>query len=322
MTRPAIVCVHQIDSIVQVADWIILILALGHPLRSAKWSGEACRVSDQVFSRVDGCGPPVLFLPGLGWTAESGWPFLELCERYTLHRLDLPGLGRSAPLALNVSWTGLAQWVQSYCDRNEWKTVRIIGHGLGGIVALAFADFYPERVHQLVLLDSGYQKIPVFPESVGKPRRYFTPLLSAWSRAGGGRAVGWLSRRGQGDPLSGPEALERELNAFAEEQSLALPPSMELRQAFEAARREVRLTDGGVALLLAVYRSKPLTSFCRLKPATLLIVPESAPQEFPLSAVDELNLPILLYEVSGGHYVHFCHPETAGTVGDFFDHWN
>jgi pimeloyl-ACP methyl ester carboxylesterase len=262
----------------------------------------------------------VLFLPGMGWTAESGWPFLELRDRYALHMLDLPGLGRSAPMGLDVGWADMARWVKSYCDDRSLETIRIIGHSVGGVMALAFADVFPERVHQLVLLDAGYQKVPLFPEEVAKPLRYFTPLLSAWAQAGGAKAVGRLSRRADGGPPQGEEAVERALQNFARQQGL--PITADLRTAFLAGVREVHLTDGAVSMLLAIYRSKPVSAFCRLKPATLLIVPESAERRYPLTSIDELNLPVLLYEVSGGHYVHFVHPEVAGTVRDFFDHWS
>ncbi|PSR36161.1 MAG: hypothetical protein C7B44_10455 [Sulfobacillus thermosulfidooxidans] len=272
----------------------------------------------KVFAKVAGVGSPVIFLPGMGWTAESVWPFRLLQDRYTVHALDLPGLGRSAPLPHAANWYDVAFWVKSYCDSQGFGAVRLIGHSTGGVVALAFADQYPERVHQLVLLDAGYQKIPRFPTGVSKPLRYFTPVLSVMTQTG---ATSWAARvatRAVVRDMS-PAGLEQAFLTFVHEQHIPITPS--LRIAFYTAMQEVVVTPGGLAFLLAIYRSKPVQAFCRLKPPTLLVVPESMMNRRPLTAIDELGLPILLYEVSGGHYVHFAHPEIVGVVRDFFDHW-
>lgn len=273
----------------------------------------------EVFAQVGGTGSPVIFLPGMGWTAESVWPLLTLQERYAVHSLDLPGLGRSAPLPREADWDQIARWVKGYCDGQGFSTVRVIGHSAGGLTALAFADRFPERVHQLVLLDAGYQKIARFPSVISKPLRYLTPLLSLVAHRGGVEWVTRMAERSEPRDVS-PEGMERQFQAFVHDENLVV--SCLLREAFYAAMREVMVTPAGVSYLMALYRANPGQAFSRLKPPTLLVVPEAMTNRPPLTAIDELGLPVLLYEVPGGHFVHFSHPEIAGVIQDFFDHWS
>lgn len=266
----------------------------------------------------------MIYLPALGWTAESAGPLVSVLEEhYCLHRLDLPALGRSEPLVKIPKWNDLACWVYDYCRAHQWEQVRVIGHSIGGIIALAFADQFPDYVHQLVLLDAGYQPIPRFPSDVTKPLRYFVPLVNWLASLGG---ISWLTRWLEAtdakspDPLIFEDNIEREFQQFVENQQLLI--TNELRNAFYVAHQTVKINSASLRLLLGIYRSKPISAFNRLKPATLLVVPEHMTHYPPLTEIDERGLPVLLYEVSGGHYVHYAHPDLAYVIRDFFDHWN
>ncbi|WP_020375439.1 alpha/beta fold hydrolase [Sulfobacillus thermosulfidooxidans] len=265
----------------------------------------------------------MIFLPAMGWTAESAGPLVSVLEeRYHFHRLDLPGLGRSEPLSKIPTWKDLALWIHQYCEQHQWNQVRIIGHSLGGIMALAYADHFPDRVYQLVLLDAGYQPIPRFPQDIATPFRYLVPAVNILASLGGVKLLTrWIGeRRVPGNALSVPDMWEQEFQEFVEHQHLLI--TNELREAFYTARKLVTINPLAVNLLLGIYRSKPVTAFSRLKPATLLVVPEHMTHYSPLTQIDEKGLPILLYEVNGGHFVHYAHPEVAYVIRDFFDHWN
>ncbi len=279
-----------------------------------------------IYSLTGGEGDPVIYLPGMGWTAESAGLLTGILEeRYCLHRLDLPGMGRSDPLGHIPTWKDLALWVQGYCLRHHWERVRVIGHSLGGLIALAFADQFPEQVYQLVLLDAGYQPIPRFPQDVAKPLRYFVPLANMLASLG---RIEWVTRwllrsEESGNTISGSldsAQVEMEFQEFVENQHLLI--TNELREAFYRAREVIQLNAESVKLLLGIYRTKPVNAFNRLKPPTLLVVPEHMTHHPPLTQIDERDLPVLLYEVQGGHYVHYSHPEIGYVIRDFFDHWN
>jgi pimeloyl-ACP methyl ester carboxylesterase len=98
----------------------------------------------------------ILFVHGLG---ESGLCFEDLLERPELagHHLlvpDLPGYGRSpwcevAALSLEEHVDHLAAWL----IRRETGPVVVVGHSMGGVLALLLAERYPQLVAFLVDVD-------------------------------------------------------------------------------------------------------------------------------------------------------------------------
>jgi pimeloyl-ACP methyl ester carboxylesterase len=99
----------------------------------------------RVFERA-GDGPPILLLHGLG---GSAWNWSELAPLLAGRRLvvpDLPGHGRSDPLPA-PSMSGFADAVAALLD----EPAGVLGHSLGGVVALRLAERHPELVRSLVL---------------------------------------------------------------------------------------------------------------------------------------------------------------------------
>jgi pimeloyl-ACP methyl ester carboxylesterase len=93
-----------------------------------------------------GDGPPLLLLHGFG---GSAWNFTELAPLLAGHRLilpDLPGQGGSAPLPA-PSLAGFADALAGLLDR----PALVVGHSMGGVVALRLAERHPGLVSGLVL---------------------------------------------------------------------------------------------------------------------------------------------------------------------------
>lgn len=67
---------------------------------------------------------------------------------------DLRGHGLSDKPPGDYSFEGYAEDCAWLCDRLDTGPTVVIGHSLGGMVGLAFAARYPERVKGLVILDS------------------------------------------------------------------------------------------------------------------------------------------------------------------------
>lgn len=99
-------------------------------------------------------GPTVLLVHGLGTEAASSWRRLvpELVEDYRVIAVDLPGFGASS--AGNRAYTPdryvgvLAHVLRRYAD----GPVNVVGHSMGGAVALRLAGRYPDRVASLHLV--------------------------------------------------------------------------------------------------------------------------------------------------------------------------
>lgn len=97
-----------------------------------------------------GEGEPVLFLHGLNGNASS-WQYQlgELAPRMQMIAWDAPGYGKS-DLAGN-SVEALARVAIEFTGRLWSGPVNVIGHSMGGLVAMKMAVLAPERVKRLVL---------------------------------------------------------------------------------------------------------------------------------------------------------------------------
>lgn len=114
-----------------------------------------------------GSGPPLLFAHG---TAGSGPAFAPLIRELSNHRciiFDRPGFGLSAtvPFSVESFGTTVADLQRDLLDALELASVDIVGHSIGGLFALRFAQHHPERVRRVVLLGAG----PIV-DAAGVPR--------------------------------------------------------------------------------------------------------------------------------------------------------
>jgi len=125
----------------------------------------------QLAYRDLGQGDPVILIHGFGANSYT-WRHLEpaLVKTNRVISLDLKGFGQSdKPLDKRYSVIDQAQLVSQFIDQKRLKKVTLVGHSLGGGVALAIAledagkKTSARRIDRLVLIDSvAYaQKIPI-----------------------------------------------------------------------------------------------------------------------------------------------------------------
>lgn len=101
-----------------------------------------------------GKGPAVILIHG-GHNDWREWqinlPFLA--RWFCVYALDLPGFGLSdSPGPLSLPWT--ASFLNSFMRILEIAGAHIIGHSLGGMIAIKFALDFSEMVKRVVLVDS------------------------------------------------------------------------------------------------------------------------------------------------------------------------
>jgi pimeloyl-ACP methyl ester carboxylesterase len=109
--------------------------------------------------RISGNGRPVLLLHGFG---EDGriWDLMEkeLRNHFRVYVPDIPGSGLSELLPLQPgippSIEDYAHAVKAMVDREKLPPLPVIGHSMGGYIALAFAETYPRSISQLGLFHS------------------------------------------------------------------------------------------------------------------------------------------------------------------------
>ncbi|MDO4225297.1 MAG: alpha/beta hydrolase [Bergeyella zoohelcum] len=86
------------------------------------------------------------------------WEDLQpyLSKRFRLIKIDLPGHGRSPNYAETHTMSLMAEKVKEVLDTLKLGKVHLLGHSMGGYVALALAEQYPEQLQSLTLFFSTF----------------------------------------------------------------------------------------------------------------------------------------------------------------------
>lgn len=100
-----------------------------------------------------GRGPAVVMVHGLGGFAESWRHNVEaLASRASVFAVDLPGFGQSAKPPGRYRLTDFAKAMHGFIEALGLGPLSIVGHSLGGAVALTYALTYPRRVERIALV--------------------------------------------------------------------------------------------------------------------------------------------------------------------------
>ncbi|HEY6761314.1 MAG TPA: alpha/beta fold hydrolase [Baekduia sp.] len=103
-----------------------------------------------------GAGEPVLLVHGITSSSRTWRTVMPaLAEHYDVIAPDLLGHGRSAKPRGDYSLGAYASGLRDLVVALDLPRVTIVGHSLGGGVAMQFAYQFPERLSRLVLVDSG-----------------------------------------------------------------------------------------------------------------------------------------------------------------------
>ena len=108
-----------------------------------------------IHSRVDGAGPALTLVHGVGARLESWDRVTErLSPRFRVIRLDLRGHGRSGPIAGACTLDDFADDVRHVWDRLGVAKTHLAGFSLGGLIAQALALSAPEHIDNLMILSA------------------------------------------------------------------------------------------------------------------------------------------------------------------------
>jgi len=108
-----------------------------------------------IHYKVEGQGPTIVFLHGFMENARIWRPYLpKLSTKFRVIRINLPGHGKSSVFAEKHSMEFMADALRAVLDNERSERAMLVGHSMGGYVALAFAETYPDRVSGLVLFSS------------------------------------------------------------------------------------------------------------------------------------------------------------------------
>lgn len=107
----------------------------------------------ELVGRLQGEGTPVLFIQGTGLHGDGWLPQVEdLRTHHACLRFDNRGMGGSAPGTARVTMETMARDGLRMMDAVGWRAAHVVGHSLGGCIALEMALREPARVRSLSLL--------------------------------------------------------------------------------------------------------------------------------------------------------------------------
>ncbi|ABM13258.1 MULTISPECIES: alpha/beta fold hydrolase [Mycolicibacterium] len=106
--------------------------------------------------RVAGSGPAILLIHGIGDNSTT-WSTVQtqLAQRFTVIAPDLLGHGRSDKPRADYSVAAYANGMRDLLSVLDIDDVTVIGHSLGGGVAMQFAYQFPQLVNRLILVGAG-----------------------------------------------------------------------------------------------------------------------------------------------------------------------
>ena len=109
-----------------------------------------------LYSKIEGSGHPLLILHGFLGMSDN-WKTLGTKwadAGFEVHLLDLRNHGRSLH-SDEFNYTVMAKDILDYCQEKNLSSIYLMGHSMGGKVAMVFATSYPEIVEKLIVADIG-----------------------------------------------------------------------------------------------------------------------------------------------------------------------
>lgn len=188
-----------------------------------------------------GAGDALILLHGVG-ARRSVWHRVlgPLASRRRVIALDLPGFGDSPPVGRGFDLDRVARRCAEAAAERVDGPFDLLGHSLGGAVAVALADDHPNRVRSLVLLAPAG----------------FTPRPPRLAVAAGAVAAGVLAvRRIVGPPLLAVAPVRRALLWGAVLDGSRMPIA-DARVTIESSGRSTRARQAIAAVLAADLRDR------------------------------------------------------------------
>jgi pimeloyl-ACP methyl ester carboxylesterase len=126
--------------------------------------------SSLVHYEALGRGKPLLFLHD--WLGS--WRYwvptmVDMSSTNRAYALDFWGFGDSDKVATRYTVAGYVGQVELFLNQMGIDKVPIIGHGLGGVIGVYFADAHPDRVEQLLTVS-----MPLSGEYIARPLSGFS----------------------------------------------------------------------------------------------------------------------------------------------------
>ena len=120
----------------------------------------------KLYSRVFGEGQPLLIIHGLFGMSDN-WQSLakQFSVFFEVHLIDLPNHGRSYHTD-DFSYAHMSEDIKAYIKDNNLQDTSIIGHSLGGKLAMQLAVSEPQLISKLIIVDISPRFYPIHHDKI------------------------------------------------------------------------------------------------------------------------------------------------------------
>lgn len=134
-----------------------------------------------------GEGEPILFIHGVGLNAEAWAPqIVTFSATHRVIAMDMAGHGQSLAPPPSATLEDYVAQARRLLDDLGLAAVNVVGHSMGGLVAMGLAIDHPQRVKRLAVLNSVYERTAEARAAVEAraaaiaPGTSFGPTLERW----------------------------------------------------------------------------------------------------------------------------------------------
>lgn len=155
----------------------------------------------RIHALHSGAGDALVLLHGLSGSARW-WRHNvpALAQHFRTHAPDLVGFGYSRSWAAQPSIAAMAELIERWLDINHIQHAHLVGHSMGGQIAIHLAARWPARVDKLVLVSAAgipraisLSAVTRFLAEIVPPRRWgrpaFLPTVAADALRAGPRSL-------------------------------------------------------------------------------------------------------------------------------------
>jgi pimeloyl-ACP methyl ester carboxylesterase len=219
--------------------------------------------------------PTVIAVHGITASHLAWAPIARACPQVRLIAPDLRGRGRSAGLPGPFGMARHAADLEAVIEALELPSALLVGHSMGGFVAVVAAQVYPDRFSQLLLVDGG---LPLaVPEGISREDLLEATLGPAAARL----SMTFPDRRAYQEfwmrhPAFAGEQWSQAVVDYANYDLTGAAPTMRPSASLEAVKQDSLDLYGGGVVLAALFELARLR-----KPVVLLTAPRGLLNEAP-----------------------------------------
>ena len=120
----------------------------------------------KLFCRQIGDGPPLVILHGLFGMSDN-WLSIakELSQSYHCYILDMRNHGRS-PKSDDLNYDDMVEDLYEFLTDFGLRTISLMGHSMGGMVAMRFSFEYSHRIEKLIIVDIAPKSYPALHQNI------------------------------------------------------------------------------------------------------------------------------------------------------------